>query len=87
MEIIIDNFKIKKLKEVMFFDLSELITVNAGKDSERQEYQVISYGIPFESCIKQIVDHQLRNIEGEFTLKEFVELYDEKVREIAKHFE
>lgn len=87
MEIIIDNFKIEKLKDIPFYDLSELTIVNEGKETEREEYKTISYGVPFDTCIEQIVDYQMRNIEGVYSVKEYIDLYEEKVFEIAKHFE
>ena len=81
------DFQIKKNADVPFFDLLIKKTVNAGKDNEREEYQTISYGIPFQSCIVVMINYQLRNTDGVFTLPQFYAYYKELVQELDKEFQ
>ena len=43
--------------------------------------------MPFDVCIKRIVDYQLQTLEGEYTIKEYLEKYEELVEIISNEFE
>jgi hypothetical protein len=81
------KFKMEKLKDAPFYNLSVLSVVNAGKENEREEFKIIGYGMPFDSCIKRIVDYEINQIEGIYTIKEYVEKYEELVNKIGNEFE
>ena len=71
-------------KDSHFFDLTFPKVINKGKDNERKEMKLEAYGMPFDSCIKKIVDFRFRNLEGEFTLEEAIEKYSEFVSDIEE---
>ena len=48
------KFKMEKLEDAPFYDLSILSVINAGKENEREEFKIIGYGMPFDSCIKRV---------------------------------
>ena len=51
----------EKLTDASFYNLSIPVKVNAGTDKEREEFKIVGYGMPFDSCIKQIVDYRMAN--------------------------
>lgn len=81
------GFKMEKLKDAPFYNLSILNIVNKGTDKEREEYKIVSYGIPFDVCIKVIVDHKMRQLEGIYTVKEYIEKYEQFINEIGDEIE
>lgn len=81
------DFKIEKLKEGEFYNLSFLKIINKDKENEREEFEIVSYGIPIDLCIKKVVDYRLRDEEGEYTLQEYIERYKELVEDIGKLIE
>jgi hypothetical protein len=81
------DYKIEKLENSEFYNLSLLSIINKGTDKEREEFKVISYGIPFDECIKKIVDYKLRQVDGTYTIKEYVDKYKDLVNEIGNEFE
>ncbi len=81
------KFKMEKLEDAPFYNLSVLSVVNAGKENEREEFKIVGYGMPFDSCIKRIVDYEIKQIEGVYTIKEYVEKYEELVNKIGNEFE
>lgn len=81
------DYKMDKLTDAPFYNLSRLVTVNAGTDKEREEYKIVGYGMTFDACIKQIVDHKMAKLEGTYSPKEFVDLYEELVMELGKDFD
>lgn len=81
------DFIIEKLDDLSFYNLSFSTVVNKGKEDERTEYKVVSYGIPFHTCIEMIVDYRMKNVEKELSLKEYVEKYKEEVNKIGELFE
>jgi hypothetical protein len=87
MEIVGEFYKIEKLEDAPFYNLSLLTTINAGTEKERTEFKIVGYGMPFDSCIKRIVDYQLQTLEGEYTIKEYLEKYEELVEIISNEFE
>lgn len=78
------EFEMVQVKTSPFFNLSMLTTINAGKDTERQEMKIISYGIPFETCIQHIVSHRMSEIDDEFTASQYIEKYKSVVNEVCK---
>lgn len=86
MEVIYKDFKITKLKDSYFYNLEKMETIN-GKDGKRQEYKINSNGIPFHVCIEKIVDYELRNLDGVYTINEYLDIYKNLVNELSKAFE
>lgn len=87
MEIVGKFYKIEKIEDAPFYNLSLLTTINAGTEKERTEFKIVGYGMPFDVCIKRIVDYQLQTLEGEYTIKEYLEKYEELVEIISNEFE
>lgn len=87
MTILYKDFKLDKDDKAPFFNLSVKKIVNEGKDNEREEYQTLSYGVPFQTCIMVIIDYQVRNTDAEFTLAQFYEYYKELVEELGRELE
>ena len=65
------------------FDLELLRTVNKGKDSERQEFKNVAYGVTIESAIKYIANARIAaNSPNVIDLKTYLEKYKEILDEI-----
>ena len=86
MEVIYKDFKITKLKDSYFYNLEKMETINE-KDGKRQEYKINSLGIPFHTCIEKIVDYELRNLDGVYTINEYLDIYKNLVNELSKAFD
>ena len=82
-----NGYKIEKLTDAPFYNLSITVVINVGTDKEREEYKIVGYGMPFDSCIKQIVDYRIAKLEGTYSPKEFVDLYEGLVMELGKDFD
>lgn len=82
-----NGYKMEKLADAKFFNLSIVTTVNKGKDSERSDYKIIGYGIPFDICIKYVVDYRMRELEGEISVREYVEKFKDFVDIMDEDFE
>jgi len=67
-----------------FFNFSAISTINAGKPNERKEMKLISYGLPFETCMKHIVGLEMAKIEGELTATEYISKYKQVVENVSK---
>ncbi len=80
-------FKMEKIDDSAFYNLSLLSVINKDTDKERVEFKVVAYGIPFDSCIREIVNYQLRELEGTYTIKEYIEKYEELVNIIGDEIE
>ena len=57
--------------------------VNAGKDNERIEFDIIANGVPFESAIKMIVGYKMSQLD-KFTLKDYVLKYQSITNEVIE---
>lgn len=44
-------YEMKKLSDAPFYDLSVMTKVHEGSEKEREELKIVGYGIPFDSCI------------------------------------
>ena len=82
-----NGYKMEKLTDASFYNLSIPVKINAGTDKEREEYKIVGYGMPFDSCIKQIVDYRMAKLEGSYSLKEYIDLYENMVNELGKDFD
>ena len=82
-----NGYKMEKLTDASFYNLSIPVKINAGTDKEREEYKIVGYGMPFDSCIKQIVDYRMAKLEGVYSLKEYIDLYENMVNELGKDFD
>ena len=81
------DFKIEKIKDGFFYNFSVLKVINKGKDNEREEFDIHSYGIPFDQCIKLAIDIPIRNLEGIFSVKEYIEKCKEIINNIGELIE
>lgn len=66
-----------------FFDLSILVKVNEGKENEREELKLVSHGLPFEACLKQVANHKIDDSKT-YTVSEYVKAYKNAIDEIIK---
>jgi hypothetical protein len=82
-----NGYKMEKLTDASFYNLSIPVKVHAGTDKEREEFKIVGYGMPFDSCIKQIVDYRMAKLEGVYSLKEYIDLYENMVNELGKDFD
>ena len=82
-----NDYKMEKLTDASFYNLSIITTVNAGTDKEREEFKIVGYGMPFDRCIKQIVDYRMAKLEGSYSPKEYIDLYENMVVELGKDFD
>ncbi len=80
------GYKMEKLTDASFYNLSILTKVNADTDKEREEYKIVGYGMTFPDCLQRIVDFRLNQMDGIYSLKEFIDIYEEIVNEIGKDF-
>lgn len=69
-----------------FFDLSVPTKINEGKDNERTELKLIGHGLPFDVCMKHIVGLKMADIDGVYTIAEYIEKYKTVVDEVSKMF-
>ncbi len=70
-----------------FFNFSVLTTVNAGKETERKDMKLIAYGLPFETCMKQIVGLEMakqKEFSGAMTVAQYIAKYKEVVEKVSK---
>lgn len=63
-----------------FFDLSQMVKINAGKENEREEMKVIAHGYPFDACLKHIACSKIPD--GEYTVKEYLAAYNKAIKEL-----
>lgn len=82
-----DFYRMEKIKDAPFYNLSMLTIINKGTDKERSEFKIVGYGMPFDSCIKRIIDYQMQSLEGIYTIKEYLEKYEELVNIIGNEIE
>lgn len=87
MEAIVEkDFKIIPVSETSeLFDLEVLYTVNKGKDTERQEFRNVAYGVPLESAIKRIAQYRINTkLDGEIGLATYLNVYKDIIKEIKE---
>lgn len=60
------------------WDLSLLHTVRPKGKPERQELQLVGYGIPFEGCLERIINFRIANKQDTLPLKEYLRQYKEE---------
>ena len=82
-----NGYKMEKLADASFYNLSILTKVHAGTEKEREEFKIVGYGMPFDVCIKHIVDYRMAKLEGSYSPKEYIDLYEEMVNELGKDFD
>ena len=78
-QIIDKNFKMIHISGP-FFDLSQLVKINAGKDNEREEMKIIAYGLPIDACLKHIACSKIPD--GDYTIKEYITAYHKVIKEL-----
>lgn len=80
------DFRLIPIKDTgNMFDLELLKTVNKGKESERQEYRVVAYGVSFESAMKYVANARIAEKHPDtIDLKTYLQEYRNIIDEIKK---
>ena len=81
-----NGYRMEKLSEARFYNLSIPVLVNAGTDKEREDWKIVGYGMPFKECIRRIVDYRMRSLEGSYSIREYLDLNKELVEKLGKDF-
>ena len=79
-----EEFEMVQVHTGPFFNFSALTTINAGKETERKEMKLVAYGLPFETCMKQIVGMEMAKEKGEMSAREYIEKYKNAVEKVSK---
>lgn len=67
------------------FDLELLRTVNKGKETERQEFKNVAYGVTIESAMRYVANARIAaNNPDVIDLKTYLEEYKKIIDEIKK---
>ncbi len=80
------DFRLTPIKDSGdMFDLELLRTVNKGKETERQEFKVIAYGVRIDSALRYIANARVaeRNL-GTIDLKTYLQEYRNIIDELKK---
>lgn len=80
------DFRLTPIKDSGdMFDLELLRTVNKGKETERQEFKVIAYGVRIDSALRYITNARVaeRN-PGTIDLKTYLQEYRNIIDELKK---
>ena len=64
------------------WDLELLKTIKPKGGEIRQEFKNVGYGIPFESCIKRIMNYRLSEQRDSYDLKSYLEEYKSQLAKI-----
>lgn len=83
-EILEKDFKLVHVSG-QFFDLHQLVKVNAGKDNEREEMKLVAYGLPLEACLKRIACDKIPD--GVYTVSEYISEYHKIIDELKSLIE
>jgi hypothetical protein len=76
------DFEMEQVKGTPFFNLKMPVIVNAGKANERVDMKLLGYGMPFDTCLKQVVSYKLDNADKSYSMEEYMLEYDRMVSEI-----
>ena len=67
------------------FDLELLKTVNKGKETERQEFKVIAYGVRIDSALRYVANARIAEKHpGSIDLKTYLQEYRNIIDELKK---
>lgn len=70
-----------------FWDLELLYTIKPKGSPERQEFKDAGYGMLLSTCMHRIIMHRMTSTKDVYTLKEFVDEYNnhvDKLEELLK---
>lgn len=76
------DFEMEQIKSTPFFNLKLPTKVNEGKENERSEMKLVGYGMPFETCIQQIVSKRFSLEDKTYSVKEYIESYIVQVEKL-----
>lgn len=76
------DFEMEQLKATPFFNLKLPVIVNEGKDTERTDIKIVGYGMPFETCIQQVVSKRFAEDDTIYSAREYILEYISKVEEL-----
>jgi hypothetical protein len=78
------DFEMEQIKGTPFFNLKMPVVINEGTPKERVDMRLVGYGMPFKSCLKQIISYKLDTEDKSYTMAEYMKEYDKVVAEIVK---
>ena len=76
------DFEMEQVKSTPFFNLKLPVKVNEGKDNERTDMKLVGYGMPFETCIQQIISRRFSEDDSTYTAMEYIREYTKQVHEL-----
>lgn len=81
-----NDFRLISLKDSCgIFDLELLKTVNKGKDTERQEFKNVAYGISFDRAMQYVIHDRLEKRNPEvINTKTYLKEYRDLVKDIKQ---
>lgn len=77
------DFEMKQVKELPFFDLIMPAIINEGKDNERIDMKIVGYAMPFEACIKEVIAYRLGQVDKVYSIAEYIHDYQIEVDKIC----
>lgn len=77
------DFEMKQVKNLPFFDLIMPVVVNAGKDNERVDMKVVGYAMPFEACVKEVIANRLCKPDSTYNMASYIHDYEQEVEKIC----
>jgi hypothetical protein len=77
------DFEMKQVKNLPFFDLVMPVVVNEGKDNERVDMKLVAYAIPFEACIKEIIAHRLGQEDKTYNIAGYISDFQAEVDKLC----
>lgn len=80
------DFRLTPVKDCGdMFDLELLKTINKGKETERQEFKVIAYGVRIESALRYIANARVaEGNPGTIDLKTYLQEYRKIIDELRQ---
>lgn len=69
------------------WDLSLLTSKKSGKNKGQEEMTLIAYGIPFDSCIKRIINYRISKKQSTYDLKSYFQAYNEELKKLTKYID
>ena len=68
-----EDFKLEYLDEFNCFDVYTLKVINAKDASKRrEEFEIVAYGVSFESAMKRIINYRVSKKADTFTPRQYI---------------
>ena len=81
MDILFELYKLEP-EDIRFNLYKSVVRVNKKTKKEYNDYEVISYGIPFEDCLERIAKDKLKDKSGTTSIPEWIKQYQEIKNEL-----